>query len=804
MMKSVRIIGKTERRICDKAASYVGGDDTEEGLADPTRLTSTLRDLFDCGPPEDVEVQRRAGGKVTYTPWRDQPWITPVVGSGPLGLPRTFVEVSKNVDERVLESLKNNPSDGWTACNEAPGADPELWLSAYVAGLVSTRVGSQSLTKSDRPLSLAPQDEADLALASLLLLVSAQLTRTFHRISLDTARALGRWGSEKAALSLDAADGVPRVHDRLNDLKREFIAPLQAAIGSAEGGLRASQHRARTARCAWCPDGERCPRHATRAKMDGALLRILGEVRSETTSNAPVVTIIRLQQVTEAAWLYLVRAISGDVYPGWTDLLLRLVFLEAHDSQSTVRGHTRPRWQEMAGLAKAVAGMMGDTSHVGKAPDSQDRQHNNAFYDAIAETLWAQHDVLTSLPAESGRRDTSTDLPGGSVPQPLAFVTSFDCEVEAALRRRAGEGHESFSVIIPAFAKSGSEGDFVWLEAVVSTAGDHLLTEPMEWRLMGSHRSIDSRHRHPVVVHLMGCPLIPLPRLHLDKSQGLAPAHPEAKALIGQLLKNGVDGKRHLVHAITLDEYIALRQGDIEWQWSQDTTNDGGLPGAWFGSDLHGPRRFWMLMGVPFQDPAVRARTLSVLTRPENGPKPGVHNDPIQVDVGAIATDEGGSPDAVDDVVEPSDERSPFWEDRDDTDERSPFWQDPETLDAQDRTVVGVGAADPLLTVTEPPAAAQVSSREAASATEEEASPEPEPRGSAPHRVRGVVISTRVDDEEAKLLLDIGLDIVLDRAEVFSESLTCHAQGLRDAIEDIRDRARDAGSGRYSTTGVSR
>lgn len=802
-MKSVRIIGKTERRIYDKAANYVG-DDSEEGLADPTRLTFTLRDLFDCGSPEDVEVKHRAGGKVTYTPWRDQPWITPVVGSGPLGLPRTFVEVSNNVDEHVLKSLKNGRSTGWVACNEAPGADPELWLSAYVAGLVSTRVGSQSLTSSNRPVSLAPQDEADLALASLLLLVSAQLTRTFHRISLDTARALGRWGSERAALNLDAVDGVPRVHDRLNDLIREFVAPLQAAIGSAEAGLLASQQRARAARCAWCPDGERCPRHDTRAKMDGALLRILDEVRSETTGDAPVVTIIRLQQVTEAAWLYLVRAISGDVYPGWTDLLLRLVFLEAHDSQSKVRGHTRPRWQEMAGLAKAVAGMMGDASHVGHAPDSQDRQHNNAFYDAIAETLWAQHDVLTSLPAESGRRAASTDLPGGSVPQPLAFVTSFDCEVEAALRRRAGDRHKSFSVIIPAFAKSGSEGDFVWLEAVVSTADDHLLTEPVEWRLMGAHRSIDSRHRHPVVVHLMGCPLIPLPRLNAGRGPGSASAHPEAKNLIGQLRANGVGGKRDLVHAITLDEYIALRQGDIEWQWSQDTTTDGGLPGAWFGSDLDGPRRFWMLMGVPFQDPAVRARTLSVLTRPENERKLGVHNEANQLEVGATATDVGGGADAVIDLVETSDERSPFWEDADDADERSPFWQEPDTLDAQNRSVMGIGVADPLLKVTEPSAATQVSTRAAARGTEDVASPEMEPRGSARHRVRGVVISTRVDDEEAKLLLDIGLDIVLDRAEVFSESLTCHAESLRHAIEDIRDRARNAGSGRSSTTEVSR
>lgn len=251
-----------------------------------------------------------------------------------------------------------------------------------------------------------------------------------------------------------------------------------------------------------------------------------------------------LRYTTELAWYFLTKGSS--LYPGWTDLLLRMsVYSPGQDDSQA----TRPTWSDLQAIAvraRHILRPMAEESYRRALDASGDRRQPSDgraspdFHDAVASLLVAQSRALQSFrrtrsvfsdlaeAAASGsdgaspRQDVARrmkhmhDLPPAS-----AFVTSLDLELEMALWRVG----EKFVVMMPVHVtRDGGEGAFHWFEAVVEPSdepahadggsGEGTLPEklvaPQEWHVVLG-RSREGREHLPTVVRLTGSPLMELP-----------------------------------------------------------------------------------------------------------------------------------------------------------------------------------------------------------------------------------------------------------------------------------------------------
>lgn len=138
------------------------------------------------------------------------------------------------------------------------------------------------------------------------------------------------------------------------------------------------------------------------------------------------------------------------------------------------------------------------------------------------------------------------------------------------------------------------------------------LRRPARWKLL-TDDTIDHARlwRRPTVVHLSGCPLFELPAL-------ADPVH--GAPLVDELRTVGVVGldvkQAELIHAVTVDEHLALRQAEAEFFWhgtskaSAGVRTGRGMPKESAKNSYINPR-FWMAIGVPIGDPAVRHRLVA-------------------------------------------------------------------------------------------------------------------------------------------------------------------------------------------------
>lgn len=685
-------------------------------------------------------------------PWADIAWLTPIVGSGPLGLPTLFLDRSDGLAAEVVgQLLKHAVFETF----QGVGADEAKWLYHFAAAMISQRVGGE---RNVRPVKMmedvwgevinSPPAARGEDTAALMVLVSAQLTRAFHRISLDTCRPISRWGSEQASMPAD--------HDRRVPLYDEYIALLTHAIELALESLELARRRD--------------PSFMT-ADTASALAKLLQAIKQN--ANDRTVTVLQLQQITEISWHLLVDSVVRHAYPGWTDLLLRLV-LDSTDG--VTQGHTRPRWSDLERVADQVRSIIEPAARASwlQLDDHYEEVKNRRFYNSLADSLWAQHRARESWYRLEVKGNQGTDLPF-----PLAFVTSFDFELEAALWRTADDAGGSFTVVVPAYFMNGHDSldaDFVWLEGEVRVpprAQRQDLTSSQfddvvalkNWRLVHGRR--DDLERRPVVVRLCGCPLIELPKRHAlggDPNPSLWGDVAKAQ----RLSQGGVHGDAHFIHAVTVDEYLALRQTEAEWLWSREgqTTERevGGLPPLYFAAKQNGPQRFWMLLGVPFRDPAVRIRIMSILTRYE-----GVEDRASTV-VESYDVPAALPPSAAQQVSpEPSRPAAP-------------------TIVARSwgGGLVAIAGDDTRQRPAPPDDASAEAPVEVSLHQEAETDPAFKQMDvTAVVSREGVAVNTRIDDEEANLLAALGFFVVKDQCEDFTDDLT----GYADYIAAVSSRA---------------
>ncbi|MDQ1710822.1 MAG: hypothetical protein QOE45_272 [Frankiaceae bacterium] len=503
---------------------------------------------------------------------KTMPWVTFVLGSG-------CVEVGSGPDGRTLAHRVGDALGD----RSLPGDESAPSLAQLFAeSLIEDRLGSLD---TPVPTTLADDDEIS-PIAPPLVLAACLLTRVFHTVKGARPEAVRRWDDDVA--TLDPDDPGPQFDDIA-----EFVPPAAHELRVARKLLGAQ------------PDSE---------SVAPAVSDLLKQVLDGLSGNGgrKQLSIQHLRLVTEIAWYYLVGDTTA--YPGWTDLLLRLM-LRGDDPASAGSRRTRPRFLNLKLPGGYVCELLEKSSRLSwrRRVESPDREFQPAhIYDAAAAVLWAQQEMLVES-------RNPTDLPPAST-----FVTSFDLELEMALWAQS-QGR-AFSVAVPVHLlrdADDDQADLCWLLAQVEpdVAGDWsgglaAMRKPRRWRLLHANFNPRELCQGPLVIHLNGCPLLRLPDPDAAADRSTAELRQDLAALG---LLDEIDDELHLIHAVTVDEYLALRQSEAELFWAsefratQSQRASRALPHV-LAADSSMHARFWMVLGVPVADPAIRHRITSHLT----------------------------------------------------------------------------------------------------------------------------------------------------------------------------------------------
>lgn len=735
------------------------------------------------------------------TGWVGFPWMTLVLGSGCLDLPEAADKTAAELAEQVFRTLTTvlGPSSPepqraaeftWSLVNARIGSVDEE--SADARALPWAERIAQVAESADTSISKTVSEEESLA--PRLVFVAALLTRSFHMACAGGNAALGRWGDDVALVLPQAGaelgpDVIPLALEQIRLIVRT-LNRSRSALNQAVGTLLRSIDR----------------------NLTISIDRPARQLR-----------LVHLRLLTEVSWHLLLGEKS--IYPGWTDLLLRLMIGEGITDAAATR--SRPGKMNLTQYGPAVKALLEIPTSVSWDDDASSHQETRGrseFYRSAADVLCAQADAvvrsdraavdlpnvidaaLKVIAADGAEIDddlresikTVADFAGlgdqlrreieflaskathvdgairghaaqvlqqaraamdnlSTLPPASAFVTSFDVELEMALWKHT---HRPFAVVMPVHVvdkpkrPADQEAELCWLLAVIEPTSvdgsedvdsrEPLLADvlrPIRWRLLTHHTNKTLLRDHPVIVHLSGCPMIDLPNLARVPGEDAPPANEE---LLDDLRLAGIDmAGRSFAHAVTVDEYLALRQAEAELFWSAVQGTDADHPDRSLYPSLvedgaHNPR-FWMAMGVPIADPAIRHRVVSQITQ-------RMLRDVRQLAVRASAGGPEGSSDP-------------------DLDE----WGDPDEPS-------GDGDAN---------AASRESADDSgANSTGDEPAAD---RGGIDDRdalrsrggIDGVAINKRIADNEAGLLYWIGLDVVRGDCSDFAEDLRHYTAHLR-------------------------
>jgi hypothetical protein len=546
--------------------------------------------------------------------WEGFPWLTMVFGSGALELPdaaglahRLAIAVASyanglvNGSDEIAQYLWDTDEDN--------GMDSAQNLARVFTGdLALGRLGGHDVArdvlqdKGDESAN-SPAEVDDFSAG--LVLLAALLTHLYYTAQQRRVPPIARWDGDVAALNQGAEvdSGGP------DDDAQASKLLIRRLLRQANIGIK----------------------KPVNDSVKAAVQTLLENIKADLTGDAPRLTLGHLRLLTEVAWYFL--SLGRPIYSGWTDLLLFLTLRQGGQG-----ANLGPLYRNLKNLpamvaelhevpTKASRGLDGACSDEQTDSSAEKRDH---LYKEAANVLWAQGDAAKT--ENDDLRGSGAQAPGGiRLPPAVAFVTSFDIELDMAMWNSAKERDpsmgRSFRVILPLHLvqqvnDEGAELCLVMGEVDVarwladSSAPDveaelaHLRS-PVNWRLVTNSSEESDLREMPIIVHLNGCPLYNIPE----------PASPEADRLRDDLQAAGVPvrGRAHLEHAVTIGEYLALRQSEAELIWhgydQQESRHlNRSLPSHLMVSTLRNPR-YWLSMGVPVADAAVRHRLVSQLTR---------------------------------------------------------------------------------------------------------------------------------------------------------------------------------------------
>jgi len=502
------------------------------------------------------------------------PWMVPVVGSGALdsigsweiSLEHLLADIKTEVDQ-FGDSPENSESFATIA-------------DRFVRSLVKGRRRVESNAQNSEQIQVGVTRSA-----ARLVLVTALLTRYVH-----VARAMG-----------------PTALDRTTD----EIIETPAATASVDDPYQL----ATTIRFPLLDQLDCLMSELTGDEKFGALVTLLDAVKEALDQPVRKVSLNSLRLLTEATWVKLVD--RPDAYYGWSELMLKL-FLDSN-SQGTHSQPTngqmlmrvfdrRPRNESVTRVAEIV-----HDSFKGPTEASWRATTHSPVHHAVAR-------VLISEAAQTGK------LANRDLPRAMAISTAFDLELEMALYR-AGSG---FQIAIPLHAVGGArDAELVWMVGTVdpkeSNGADPLdvIRNPKCWVPLSSKNKLGLLKRLPLIVRASGCPLITVKGECTDRVLKLVlPMRPP-----GSLQKppptpyDFNEGAKVLVnHAVIVDEYLAIRLAEAEIQRAYESQRSGiqqVAEVASIGQAFDGSSKndfYFAFFGVPFGDPAVRQRLMSLLT----------------------------------------------------------------------------------------------------------------------------------------------------------------------------------------------
>ncbi len=541
------------------------------------------------------------------------PWITPILGSGCLSLSESSAAPDVEEVPKVLAAL----ADSWGHLPE--GTSAASAIEQVALSLVGTKLGAAAADRASRA-EPTPETIADPMheIAARALLCARLLTRLYFEAG--AAAGGGAVNNIDTITFPTALDGdLPRgaeIQDFVVDPLKDQLQRLAAAVKA------------------------RGDQDAFTADFAEAVHRDLTSVRQQVTVRSTDAILMG-----EIAWYFMTKGTAQ--YPGWSDLLTQLTLA----SDSAERSH---RWPHLNDLSEARSRLHdeilqttitswatrveagspaeAEASRGNGEQERQSRSGRDDLYDAVAELLIAQ----------ASRHSDSVTEGLDQWPPAVAFVTSFDLELEMALMK----ARSPFRLVVPFYARDTNDIEasakaFVWLETVIEAVPPQQQLAPEDlyrlrvtrhWRLLTTHPDATTDDfTMPIVVRVAGSPLIKVAGIdELAEDEQLHGGTEESTAEWIQSLKESIGGEpMTLGGTVLLDEYTALHQWAAELATPpllQDTHVRLGLQNRLFKGGNDTDARFWLVLGVQLSDESVRHRTAAVVSTADlrstvNGPK---------------------------------------------------------------------------------------------------------------------------------------------------------------------------------------
>lgn len=532
---------------------------------EPTKLESYFEDDLLC-----QKLARTKSGKVGDV--LDLPWVVPVLGSGVLQ-----TAGSHSIDtEDLLSRLRERLTDGiHSGVLIEPPHDSDSWQT-IASTLTKSLIGSR--TEGERAPEGAVSKQVEVPLeTAMLVLVTALCTRFCHLVRATGPQALDRSSDEAVILEAEEDRAVGyRVEEAI-------VEPLTRR----RTGLIATTLR------------------LIESELDTKPLQnLLTHLTNGLNQDCPAVSLNTLRLLTEATWMQLVRDVA--TYYGWSELQLSLLLTanrlsnvgeRAKPGSVVRRPHQALKSDDVESIIAAF-----------EEPTVQSWLHGES-----SETHRSLAQLLSNQAAWASKVKVGASGAGAySLPRAIAVSVSFDLELEIALARQS----QPYQLAVPFYAVKTNrrEADLIWMCATVDdfTHGIAGLRSPTGWFPMTRVNKGRLRSDLPLVMRATGCPLVHIEQDLVEESKVLLRDNPEysfSQADIDHL---------ELRHAPTVDEYLALRQSEVEvyhtviGRYSNDpNVTDVSLP---FESANSRNDAYFAFLGVPFADPAVRQRLLSLLT----------------------------------------------------------------------------------------------------------------------------------------------------------------------------------------------
>ena len=668
------------------------------------------------------------------------PWVTPVFGSGSLSTAGSLFLDVDDIYAQISDHVSRLP---------APPRRSESWetiAERFARSLISTRCPSEP-GREGTPVKIEVDERS-----ALLILVTALATRFCHAARSVSPEALSRSSDERVQIDLENWSAL----DDPYELVTTVVEPL---LGSNDAPGFVSRLLDLIG-----GDQEMQPL----ATLLGAVAAGLSPQTIVPSRRGAGISLNSMRLLTEATWLQLVR--SQDVYYGWSELLVDLLLtvdgMVVSDGAGTSPTFARRPHQaaQMSDVDRIEAAFENATNESWDG-DEQSQIHRSVATMLGEQARWSAKHAPTTLVSETGQ---STH----PIPRSIAISVSFDLELEMALVRQG----QSYQVAVPFYAVKGStrDADLIWTCATVADpVGLDDVKAPTGWFPLTRENKRLLDPGLPLIIRATGCPLLKISPELVDQVRTLLTGNPAYSFQMHDLSGLWVQ------HAVTVDEYLALRQAEVEIYQAVESRSDT-KPRV---TDIslafeHGRSRndiYFTFLGVPFADPAVRQRLLTLLTTRW---------------VGNIGEETGGRP-------------SP----------QRPVPDDPgEELSAEEvvrlrklareqrRAEKFAGRIEEATAPRKGPEDPSEPSDPAPGATDPFEDRQEEPVVELPAAVKGLAVNSRLDPDEVALLASLGLQVVHGQCDDLARHLDDYAAHLGDGTFSALYRDRCFVSGTATTT----